>query len=129
MSEGKFELTEPCLVRKYFVYPSSVRNFLKKHVTFLPGNSLSSTGEGRIMIDYSHNSTDELDSLVGLTIKGWQEVKIDWGHSFVLLETNQKFEDGKTVYLCLSQDAEMNAGGYIGFVSKDFAKQVQEANA
>ena len=54
------------------------------------------------MIDYSHNSTDELDSLVGLTIKGWQEVKIDWGHSFVLLETNQKFEDGKTVYLCLS---------------------------
>ena len=95
----------------------------------MPGNSLSSTGEGRIMIDYSHNSTDELDSLVGLTIKGWQEVKIDWGHSFVLLETNQKFEDGKTVYFCLSQDAEMNAGGYIGFVSEDFAKQVQEANA
>ena len=81
------------------------------------------------MIDYSHNSTDELDSLVGLTIKGWQEVKIDWGHSFVLLETNQKFEDGKTVYFCLSHDAQMNAGGYIGFVSKDFIKQCEEANA
>ena len=82
------------------------------------------------MIDYSHNSSDELDHMIGVTIKGWQEVKIDWGHSFVLLETDKKFEDnGKTVYFCLSQDAEMNAGGYIGFVSKDFIKQCEEANA
>ena len=44
------------------------------------------------MIDYSHNSSDELDHMVGATIKGWQEVKIDWGHSFVLLETDKKFD-------------------------------------
>lgn len=73
----------------------------------------------------THNSIEELDSLVGLTIKGWKEVEIDWGHSFIMLETNQKFDSGETVYLLLSQDAECNAGGYIGFVDSKFEQQVK----
>ena len=79
------------------------------------------------MVDYPHNSYDELDSIVGLTITGWKEVKIDWGHSFIMLKTNQKFDTGKPVHLLVSKDAECNAGGYIGFVSDDFEKQVNSA--
>lgn len=73
----------------------------------------------------THNSIEELDSLVGLTIKGWKEVEIDWGHSFIMLETNQKFDSGETVYLLLSQDAECNEGGYIGFVDSKFENQIK----
>ena len=74
----------------------------------------------------THNTTEELDSLVGLTIKGWKEVSIDWGHSFIMLETNQNFDSGETVYLLLSQDAECNEGGYIGFVDSTFEKMIKE---
>lgn len=73
----------------------------------------------------THNSIEELDSLVGLTIKGWKEVEIDWGHSFIMLETNQKFDSGETVYLLLSQDAECNEGGYLGFVDSKFEKEIK----
>jgi hypothetical protein len=75
----------------------------------------------------THNSTDELNSLVGLTIKGWKEVEIDWGHSFVMLETNQKFDSGETVYLLLSNDAEGNEGGCLSFVDSNFEKEIKGA--
>lgn len=77
------------------------------------------------MIDYPHNSYDELNQLVGMKITGWKEVKIDWGHSFIMLETDSKFEDSKTVYMLLSQDAECNEGGYIGLVDNTFEQQVK----
>ena len=73
----------------------------------------------------THNRTDELDELVGMKITGWKEVQIDWGHSFVLLETDAKFEDNETVFLLLSQDAECNEGGYIGLVDKNYEKELQ----
>mgnify|MGYP001158786474 FL=1 len=68
------------------------------------------------------NTVEELDSLKGLTIKGWSKVDIDYGHSFILLETNQKFDNGKVVNLLISADAELNSGGYVGFISKEQAK-------
>jgi hypothetical protein len=74
----------------------------------------------------THNSIDELDNLVGLTITGWKEVTIDWGHSFIMLKTDQKFDSGEPVYLLLSQDAELNEGGYLGFVDSDFEKMIKE---
>ena len=52
-----------------------------------------------------HNRKEELDSLVGMTIKGWSKVDIDYGHSFILLETNEKFDNGKVVNLLISADA------------------------
>jgi len=73
----------------------------------------------------THNTTQELDSLIGLTIKGWKEVEIDWGYSFIMLETNQKFDSGETVYLLLSKDAEGNEGGYLGFVDSTFENQIK----
>ena len=73
----------------------------------------------------THNRTDELDELVGMKITGWKEVQIDWGHSFVLLETDAKFDDNETVFLLLSQDAECNEGGYIGLVDKNYEKEFQ----
>ena len=75
----------------------------------------------------THNSTDELNSLVGLTIKGWKEVEIDWGYSFVMLETNQKFDSGETVYLLLTNDAEGNEGGCLSFVDSKFEQQLKGA--
>ena len=41
------------------------------------------------MIDYSQEVLMNLTTWLA-TIKGWQEVEIDWGHSFVLLETDKK---------------------------------------
>ena len=70
-----------------------------------------------------HNRQEELDSLVGMTIKGWSKVDIDYGHSFILLETNEKFDNGKVVNLLISADAECNSGGYVGFISKEKAKE------
>lgn len=70
------------------------------------------------------NGKEELDSLIGMTIKGWSNVDIDYGHSFILLETNEKFDNGKVVNLLISADAELNGGGYVGFISKEQAKEL-----
>lgn len=70
------------------------------------------------------NDKEELDSLIGMTIKGWSKVDIDYGHSFILLETNEKFDNGKVVNLLISVDAELNGGGYVGFISKEQAKEL-----
>lgn len=72
----------------------------------------------------THNTTEELDSLIGMTIKGWKEVSVDYGHSFIMLETNSKFEDNETVYMLISKDAELNGGGYVGLVDKSVADQL-----
>jgi len=68
------------------------------------------------------NDKEELDSLIGMTIKGWSKVDIDYGHSFILLETNEKFDNGKVVNLLISADAELNGGGFVGFTSKELAQ-------
>ena len=47
------------------------------------------------------NTEEELNSVVGLTITGWSKVDINYGHSFILLETNQKFGNGKKVNLLI----------------------------
>ena len=69
------------------------------------------------------NDQEELDSLIGMTIKGWSKVDIDYGHSFILLETNEKFDnDEDFVNLLISADAELNGGGFVGFTSKELAQ-------
>ena len=68
------------------------------------------------------NTEEELNSVVGLTITGWSKVDINYGHSFILLETNQKFGNGKKVNLLISADAECNSGGYVGFISEEDAQ-------
>ena len=70
------------------------------------------------------NDKEELDSLIGMTIKGWSKVDIDYGHSFILLETNEKFDNGKVVNLLISADSELNSGGFVGFISKEKAKEL-----
>lgn len=68
------------------------------------------------------NTKAELDQLVGLTITGWSEVQVDYAYSFILLKTNSKFEDNKVAHILISQDAELNGGGYLAMVDKEFAK-------
>lgn len=96
--------------------------FLKKHVTFLPRNSLSSTGERIIMDWICDMMPEELDSLKGVTITGWEIIDIDYGKPFIALKTNKKFEDNETVYLIVSQDAELNGGGFVSFMDLKGAK-------
>ncbi len=67
-----------------------------------------------------HNAKGELDALVGLTITGYGYVNGDMTDFLVL----QVKKDGRTITtehgdelaLCISQDAELNGGGYVGFI-------------
>tara|TARA_R100000781_G_scaffold103504_1_gene67125 strand:+ start:115 stop:414 length:300 start_codon:yes stop_codon:yes gene_type:complete len=61
------------------------------------------------------NHTDELNGLIGLKIVGVKACESDYGFDFLMLETDQTFENGKPVHLIVSQDAELNGGGYLGY--------------
>lgn len=73
----------------------------------------------------THNTKEELDNLIGVTILGWEQVDVDYGHSFIALKTNKKFDDSKTtVYLVIAEDAEFNGGGFIGYLGKEDLKSL-----
>ena len=61
------------------------------------------------------NHIDDLNGLVGLTIKKVKAYESDYGFDFLMLETDGKFDSGKPVHLIISQDAELNGGGYVGY--------------
>jgi len=67
-----------------------------------------------------HNAKFELEQLVGLTITGYGYVNGDICDFLVLqVEKNGKAittEHGDELALCISQDAELNGGGYVGFI-------------
>ena len=67
---------------------------------------------------------EELENLKGVTITGWEIIDIDYGKPFIALKTNQKFEDNETVYLIISQDAELNGGGFVTFMDLKGAKEL-----
>lgn len=64
-----------------------------------------------------HNAKYELDQLVGLTITGYGYVNGDICDFLVLkVEKNGRpitTEHGDELALCISQDAELNGGGYV----------------
>ena len=67
-----------------------------------------------------HNAKYELDQLVGLTITGYGYVNGDIC-DFLVLTVEKDGEPittdhGDELALCISQDAELNGGGYVGFI-------------
>lgn len=64
------------------------------------------------------NSMDELNELIGVRILEVKACKSDYGLDFLMLKTDKTWDtDGKPVYLIISQDAELNGGGFIGFAN------------
>jgi len=67
-----------------------------------------------------HNAKGELDLLLGLTITGYGYVNGDMNDFLVLqVERDGKritTDHGDEIALCISQDAELNGGGYVGFI-------------
>lgn len=67
-----------------------------------------------------HNHEKELDQLVGLTITGYGYVNGDICDFLVLTVEKEgrpvTTEHGDELALCISQDAELNGGGYVGFI-------------
>ena len=64
------------------------------------------------------NDIEELNSLIGSRILEVKACKSDYGFDFTMLKTDKTWEqDGKPVYLIISQDAELNGGGFIGFTN------------
>ena len=72
-----------------------------------------------------HNAKGELDLLLGLTITGYGYVNGDIC-DFLVLQVEKDgrritTEHGDELALCISQDAELNGGGYVGFIDpKEF---------
>lgn len=63
------------------------------------------------------NYKDELDALVGLTITGYGYVKED----FLVLKVEKDgkpitSDHGEEIALIVSRDAELNGGGYLGYI-------------
>jgi hypothetical protein len=63
------------------------------------------------------NYKDELDALVGLTITGYGYVEED----FLVLKVEKDgkpvtSEHGEEIALIVSRDAELNGGGYLGYI-------------
>lgn len=67
-----------------------------------------------------HNHKGELDQLLGLTITGYGYVNGDICDFLVLkVEKDGRpitTDHGDELALCISQDAELNGGGYVGFI-------------
>jgi hypothetical protein len=63
------------------------------------------------------NDLSELNELVGLRILEVKACKSDYGYDFTMLKTDKTWDDGKPVYLIISQDAELNGGGYVGYAN------------
>ena len=67
-----------------------------------------------------HNAKGELNLLLGLTITGYGYVNGDIC-DFLVLKVERDGEKlttshGDEIALCISQDAELNGGGYVGFI-------------
>jgi len=66
------------------------------------------------------NAKYELDALIGLTITGYGYVNGD-NNDFLVLQVEKDgrpitTDHGDELALCISQDAELNGGGYVGII-------------
>tara|TARA_Y100001938_G_scaffold127153_1_gene179754 strand:+ start:487 stop:738 length:252 start_codon:yes stop_codon:yes gene_type:complete len=70
------------------------------------------------------NRKDELESMNGVTLGDYFYIDVEDG-SFLAFEVSENGRPkvntaGEKVYLLISRDAELNGGGYIGWIGDDF---------